>query len=168
MFSIFLVIGTIICFLGRTLFKPILFIAGVFLVVFVVWLIFYSTFLKNNTKAWVGWVVLACSVVLGLIVGACLVKLSKIGAFVLACWGGFTVALLIYNSFLYKMDSQIGFWFFTIGVALAFGILSCFLFDHILICATAFLGAFMAMYGIGLVGGHYQNPFTIVSMIKNG
>jgi hypothetical protein len=105
MFSIFLVIGTLICFLGRTLFKPILFIAGVFLAVFVVWLIFYSTFLKNNTKAWVGWVVLACSVILGLIVGACLVKLSKIGAFVLAAWGGFTVALLIYNSFLYKMDS---------------------------------------------------------------
>jgi hypothetical protein len=53
-------------------------------------------------------------------------------------------------------------------VALAFGILSCFLFDHILICATALLGSFMAIYGIGLVAGHYQNPFTIATMIKNG
>lgn len=25
----------------------------------------------------------------------------------------------------------------------------------------------MAIYGIGLVAGHYQNPFTIATMIKN-
>jgi hypothetical protein len=167
MFAIFLGVGLLICFLGRTLFKPILFIAGMMLAIGVIMLLFYSTFLKNNTKVWVGWVVLAGSVILGLIVGCCLIKLSKIGAFVLAAWGGFSLALLIYNSFMYKMDSTAGFWCWTIGLALVCGILSLFFFDHILICSTALLGSFMAIYGIGLVAGHYQNPFTIATLLKN-
>lgn len=167
MFGIFLVLGLIICFMGRTLFRPILFIAGLMLAVALIWLIFYSTFLKNNTKVWVGWVVLISSLVLGFLVGCCLVKIAKIGAFVLAAWGGYCLALLIYNSFLYFMDSTVGFWCFTLGVALICGVLSLFFFDHVLICATALLGSFMAVYGIGLVAGHYQNPFTIATLIKN-
>jgi hypothetical protein len=105
MFSVFLIIGSIICFLGRTLFKPVLFISGMFLSVCLVWLIFYSTFLSSNTKPWVGWVVLVGSILLGLLIGAIFVKLAKLGAFILAAWGGFSVSLLIYNAFLYKMDS---------------------------------------------------------------
>lgn len=105
MFAVFLILGTVICFLGRTLFKPVLFISGMLVAIFLVWLIFYSTFLSNNTKTWVGWVVLIGSILLGLLIGAIFVKIAKLGAFVLAAWGGFSVGLLIYNAFLYKMDS---------------------------------------------------------------
>lgn len=48
-----------------------------------------------------------------------------------------------------------------------FGILALFFFDHILIHATAILGSYLAIYGIGLVAGHYQNPFTLATLIKN-
>jgi uncharacterized membrane protein (DUF106 family) len=103
MFVILVVLGLFVCFFGGRLFKPVLFITGVALVVCLVMLIFYSTFLKSNTKAWVGWVVLSCSVLLGLCVGAIFAKIAKLGAFVLAAWGGFTLGLLIYNAILYKM-----------------------------------------------------------------
>lgn len=131
-------------------------------------LIFYSTFLSNNTKSWVGWVVLASSLILGLLLGWLFVKIARLGAFCLAAWGGYAFSLLIYNAFLYKMDSDAGFWGFTIGTALLFGILALCFFDHILIHATAMLGSFFAIYGIGLVAGRYTNPFTIVSLIKHG
>lgn len=168
MFAVFLVVGIIVCFLGRTLFKPVLFIAGVLLSVSLIWIIFYSTFLNENTKPWVGWVVLVGAIIVGLIIGCLLVKLVKLGAFVLSAWGGYTLGLLIYNAFLYKMNSNVGFWCFTIGVALVFGILALFFFDHILIHSTALAGSFLAINGIGLVAGRYQNPFTIADEINNG
>eukprot|EP00347_Sterkiella_histriomuscorum_P015293 403357576 len=151
MFVTFVIIGSIVCFLGRTLFKPVLFIAGVLLSVSLIWIIFYSTFLNEKTATWIGWVVLAGSILFGLIIGCLLVKLVKLGAFILSAWGGYALALLIYNAFLYKMNSNVGFWCFTIGIALLFGILALFFFDHILIHSTAIAGSFLFIMGIGLV-----------------
>lgn len=161
MFVTFVITGSIVCFLGRTLFKPVLFIAGVLLSVSLIWIIFYSTFLNENTKTWVGWVVLASAIIFGLIIGCLFVKLVKLGVFILSAWGGFAFSLLIYNAFMYKMHSNVGFWCFTLGIALLFGILALFFFDHILIHSTALAGSFLVINGIGLVAGRYTNPFTI-------
>ena len=168
MFAVFGVIGFFVTFFGRKLFRPVLFIAGVLLVVSIVWLIFYSTFLKSSTKAWVGWVVLACSILVGICVGFLFVKIAKLGAFIIAAWGGYSLGLLIYSAFLYKIKSQGGFWGFTIGMALLFGILALFFFDHILIHSTAFAGAYLFIQAIGMVAGHYDNPFTIAQDINSG
>ena len=53
-------------------------------------------------------------------------------------------------------------------MAIVFGVLTIFFFDHILIQSTSILGSFVVVYGIGLIAGHYPNPFNIVSMIQNG
>ena len=164
-----MVIGLFISMMGRKLFKVIVFIAGVFLVVAVVLLIFYTTFLKENTASWVGWVVLGCSVLLGLLLGCLFVKVIKLGAFAIAAWGGFSLGLLLYETFpLYKIDSQVFFWCFCIGLALICGILAICLFDHVLILTTALGGAYLFVAGIGLVAGHFQNPFTIVEERVHG
>lgn len=168
MFGVFLVGGLVVCFLGRTLFKAVLFITGVLMANFLVMLIFYSAFHKAGQANWVGWVVLGVSVLLGLCLGYFFLKIVRLGAFCLAAWGGFALGILLYNSFLYKLDSDGAFWGITIGLALFMGILALCFFDHILILATALLGSFMAVYGIGLVAGRYTNPFTIVELIKMG
>lgn len=152
---VFIALGLIVGFLGRKLFSVLLFLAGVLITVGLVMVIFYTTFLSDNTKSWVGWVVLGCSVLLGLLVGWLFIKLAKLGAFVLAGWGGFSLGLLLYNAFLYKINSQAFFWCFVIGLALICGVLALFFFDHVLILATALAGAYMTVYGIGLVAGHY-------------
>jgi hypothetical protein len=53
-------------------------------------------------------------------------------------------------------------------MALIFGVLAFFLYDHILIQSTALFGSFLFVYGVGMVAGGYQNPFTIVELIKYG
>jgi len=95
-----------------------------------------------------------------------MVKIARLGAFVLAAWGGYAVGLLLYNAFAYKMKSEAGFWGFTLGTALVFGILALCFFDHILILATSLLGSFMAVYGIGLVAGRYTNPFIVATLLE--
>lgn len=94
-------------------------------------------------------------------------KIVHLGAFCLAAWGGFSLGIILYNAFLYKMNSEAGFWLFCIGMGLVMGTLALCFFEHILIHATALLGSFMAIYGIGLVAGRYTNPFTIAELIKN-
>lgn len=168
LFVIFLVVGLIICFFGRRLFKPMLFLTGLTLVVALTMLIFYSTFLKKNSQDWVGWVVLAGSVVIGSVFGYFLMKMAKVGGFLLAGWGGFALGLLFYNAVLNTTDSQAALWCISIGFALIMGILCLFFFDHILINTTAISGSFLAIQGIGLVAGHYQNPFTLAQDRANG
>lgn len=99
---------------------------------------------------------------MGLLVGYLCTKLVKLGAFLLATWGGLSLGLLLYNAFLYKVNSQAFFWIFIVGLALVCGIVALFVFDHALILATSLAGAWLIGAGIGLVAGHYPNPFTIV------
>jgi hypothetical protein len=95
-------------------------------------------------------------------------KFIRLGIFIVAAMGGYSIGLLLYNAFMYKIQSHTGFWCFTIGVALVFGVLSLFFFNHILIHATAIFGSFLAIYGIGLVAGRYTNPFTSGELYENG
>ena len=166
MFVLFLVVGLFVCFLGLKLFGVVLFLSGVLLTVAIVWLIFYSTFLNDNTKAWVGWVVLGCSALLGCLTGFFFLKLAKLGAFCIGAWGGFTLGLLIYNSFLYFAHSQWALWGTAVGLAVLCGVASLFLYDHVLILSTSLAGSFMVIYAIGLVAGRYTNPFTIYEQIE--
>lgn len=131
-------------------------------------LICYSTFAKENHKVWVGWVIILGSILIGCVVGYIFIKYQKVGAFCLATWGGFSVGLLFYNSFVYKADSEFALWGFAVGMGLLYGVMIFFFADHILIHATAIIGSFLAIAGVGLVAGHYANPFTIVEMMNYG
>jgi len=169
MFVAFVIVGSILCFAGRAMLTPTLFIIGVLTASLLIIFIFYSTFLKANTEKWVGYAVLAGSIIAGLILGWVLTKFQKVGAFALAAWGGFSIGLIVYNAFAYKISGEPWMFYLTvIGCAAALGLLTLVLFDHILIQATAVTGAFMVPYGIGLVAGSYPNPFTIAELIKNG
>jgi hypothetical protein len=130
-------------------------------------LICYSTFARDNDKQWVGWLIFVVSITIGIGVGFVFIKYPKIGGFALASWGGFSMGLLIYDAFLYKIESQAALWSFAVGLGLLYGIILLFFFDHILIHSTAMLGSFMFIYGIGMVAGHYANPFTIVELLDN-
>lgn len=147
--------------MGHVFLKPILFLTGVLEASFLIMFICYSTFAKSSDQIWVGYVILISSVVVGLGVGLLFFTKQRLGSYFLVAWGGFSIGLLFYNSFAYHMDSQVGLYAFAIGMGVIYVILLYFFYDHILIHATAIIGSFMAVFGIGLVAGHYPNPFTI-------
>lgn len=102
MFAFLAVVGFTLCFFGRALVKPTLFLLGIFIATLVIMYIFYSTFLKTDTETWVAWTVLGGSVIVGLILGFIFQKFAKVGAFALAGWGGFTLGMILYSAFMYK------------------------------------------------------------------
>ena len=165
---LFIVGGTFLCFFGRKLFKAAIFVVTTVVVVFAILLLFYTTFLNDTTDAWVGWTVLICSILIGLVAGFFIMKLERVGAALLAGWGGFLIGVMLNDMVLYLAESQAVFWCVSIGCALVAAVLSFFLYEHVLINMTAFAGAYMLVRGISFYAGGFPNEFTLAEEIKAG
>ena len=166
--ALLIVGGIFLGFFGRKLFKAAIFMVSAILVVFGILLIFYTTFLKDSTQNWVGWTVLSCSILIGLVAGFFMMKLERFGAAVLAGWGGFLIGVMLNEMVLYLVQSQAVFWSVSIGCAVIAGVLSFFIYEHVLINMTSFAGAYMLVRGISLYAGGYPNEFTLAQQLKAG
>jgi len=165
---LFIVGGIFLGFLGRKLFKAAVFMVTAILVVFAILLLFYTTFLEDTTEEWVGWTVLICSILIGLVAGFFMMKLERVGAALLAGWGGFLIGIMLNEMVLYKAESQALFWCMSIGCALVAAVLSFFFYEHVLINMTAFGGAYMLIRGISFYAGGFPNEFTLADQLKAG
>lgn len=165
---LFIVGGIFLGFLGRKLFKAAVFMVTAILVVFAILLLFYTTFLEDTTEEWVGWTVLVCSILIGLVAGFFMMKLERVGAALLAGWGGFLIGVMLNEMVLYKAESQALFWCMSIGCALVAAVLSFFFYEHVLINMTAFGGAYMLIRGISFYAGGFPNEFTLADQLKAG
>lgn len=87
--------------LGRKLWVVAIFLISAFLTMAIILLVFYTTFLKNTTADWVGWTVLGCSIIFGVILGLVMTKLQRVGAAIIAGWGGFVLGILLNETVLY-------------------------------------------------------------------
>ena len=83
--------------------------------------------------------------------------LFKFGVAVVAGWGGVTLALILYNTFVYKIDgtSKVAFWILVIGMALVCGALSLLFFWPAIILATSIAGSYAVIRGISLYAGGF-------------
>jgi hypothetical protein len=70
-----ILIGLFLGLLGRKLWVVAIFLISAFLTMGIILLVFYTTFLKNTTADWVGWTVLGCSIIFGVILGLAMTKL---------------------------------------------------------------------------------------------
>lgn len=165
---LFIAGGAFFCFFGRKLIKAAIFAVTAILIVFAILLLFYTTFLSSTTEVWVGWTVLVCSILLGLVGGFFMMKIERVGAALLAGWGGFLVGLMINEMALYKAESQVAFWCVSIGCAITAAVLTFFLYEHVLINMTAFGGAYMLIRGISFYAGGFPNEFTLAEELKAG
>ena len=95
-------------------------------------------------------------------------KLAKLGVGVLAAIGGFFLGLIIYAAFLYKFDndSQVLYWIFNIVMALVCGLLTIWLYDHMIIISTAIVGSYLFVRGISMYAGGFPGEVTLINDLK--
>jgi hypothetical protein len=169
LFAIILMcIGLPFIFMGRKFFSCIVFVVGIMVTVSVVMILFYSTFLDSNTEYWVFWLVLTLSILGGCAVGFVLFKCQKLGAAVIAGWGGFLGGLIINTTFMFAAGSEAIFWIINASCALAAAAMAfCFYFP-VIITVTSFSGSYMFIRGISLFAGGYPNEFTLINELENG
>ena len=165
---VLIVVGVFLNILGYRIFIVTLFLTGVLVTMIGVCLVFYLFVLNKDTKTYVGWIILGCSFLVGLIVGFLLAKYRKIGVFFIACAAGACLGLVLNNAIVRYSQSQALFWIIIAACGIALGIVSCFLFVLIAVLSTSFAGSYIAVRGASLFIGGFPNELTVIEQIKEG
>lgn len=161
--------GFIACFYGIRLLKPFLFVAG-FLTSCLLSLLFcyavYANSIEDLTSTF--YYFLGGGALAGILIGWLLAKFVKVGAAVLAGWGGFALGLMLNEAFLFHIEAIWVFWASNIVCILAAAFLTFKLFDWTIIISTALAGAYFMVRGVSCYAGHYYNEFTMVKLLQEG
>lgn len=133
-------------------------------------LFFFTIFLSRTSSTASGWIIIGICGVFAVFVGLALAYFSKIGAAVAAGWGGVALGLILYNSFVYKIDTngQVVFWIFIVLMGGIFAGLAFVIFWPVIILATSFAGSYAVMRGISLYAGGFPGELELINYIKSG
>jgi hypothetical protein len=159
----FIILGVFLAFFGRYLLKAAVFIAGTILIAFIILVVFYATFLGNNTASWVGWLVVSLAIIVGLVGGYFLAKYEKVDAALLGAWGGFTLGVILNETVLYLAKSTALFWCINVGLAIICAIAGFFAFNTVIMLGTSFVGSYVTARGISLYAGGFPNEYVVIN-----
>jgi hypothetical protein len=164
-----IVVGFIVCFYGLKLLKPCLFLGGL-LSCMAAGLLFcyliYASSIDDFTSTF--YYFLGGGFVIGVIVGWLLARFVKVGAAVLAGWGGFCLGIILNEAFLFRFEYKWVFWASIIVCIIGAALLTFKLFELSIVLSTAFLGAYLMVRGVSCYAGHYYNEFTMVKLLQAG
>lgn len=163
-----LVIGVALVFVGRKMLKPAVCFAGFLTTVLVSCFIFYTVYLTKDSELNEFWWFLGSGALAGILVGLVMCWCTRLGAMVLAGWGGLTVGLILYSAFIYRAEMEWLFWVTIMTLALAAAITAFFIMDEVVIVATVLLGAYALVRGTACYAGHYINEVTMAKMAQEG
>eukprot|EP00347_Sterkiella_histriomuscorum_P005412 403356715 len=160
-------IGLFLTFFGERMLFISEIIVGCVTSTAIIWVTLYSAIINTNYKIWIGWFSIFSELLFGSVLGLLLTQLPKIGAAMVCFWGGFSIALMLYQLIIYKLRSQIAFCIIICGVGLLFAAASFVRRQLVVQISTSIGGSYMIVTVIGLVIGNYANPFILASLVQN-
>jgi len=162
-------LGLALGVLGKRFFKVSLFLVGSTVLTVASTLFVFSVFLDRNLSNAQGWIIFSICLVVSMIGGLLLAKFFRFGVAVAAGWGGVALSLILYNSFVYKIDgsSKAVFWIFVILMGIISAALSFKFCWPAVIIATSISGAYSVIRGISLMAGGYPSELEIIERIKD-
>lgn len=157
-----------LAFFGLRLIKPSICIGGFLTCTMLSLLIFYAVYIKSVDELDTFYYWMAGGAGIGIIVGALLAYCVKVGAAILAGWGGFALGLVLNEAVMWHLEYSWVFWTTNVVCMVVCAALTFKVFDHAMIMTTAVLGAYAIVRGVSCYAGHYYNEFTIVDLLKSG
>jgi hypothetical protein len=162
-------IGLFCLTLGSKLMIITLFLTTCICVVTVIFIIFFGILIPDGASIIVVWVVLAISLIIGMLLGYFVAKYKRVVlGFLLGGYMGYIGGILLYNTaFIYIKSNPLLIYWIVILCCIALAcVFAYFLFDHILILSTSFCGAYALIRGVSLLAGGFPNETYIIDMIK--
>lgn len=148
--------------------KPAICFAGFLTTLAVSCLIFYSVYLKDESDLADFWYFLGGGALAGIFVGLLACWLSRLGAAILAGWGGLCGGLILNETLLFRAEMEWLFWTSIVLCTLSAAILAFFIMDEVVIVSTVLLGSYSLVRGVSAYAGHYYNEVTMAKMAKEG
>ena len=95
--AFFIAVGVPLCFFGRKLLPVAICLSGLLTSIFVACFLFYTIYLQGQDDLEAFWFFLGGGILLGIILGCLLSRprFMKVGASILAGWGGYCVGLIL-------------------------------------------------------------------------
>jgi len=162
-------IGLLVAFLGLKLFLPTLFIAGFVSGFFITLLTFFGYIVTTDSRESTKWILFVFALILGTLFGFLLIKANKFGIFIIGCWLGTIISLLLYNAILYKIHTDPAelVLLITLGVlGLGSGLLALKFYKHVIIIATSLGGSYGFVRALSLVIGYFPNELEVIKQIQ--
>lgn len=159
-----IVLGLLMCFVGRKMIKYVLFIFCAIGVAGTIVLLSYSTFYTDKTSDVVVIATLVVGVLIGLVLGWYLMKFTKtITIPLLTGWGAALLGLLLGGIF--RLSNV---WALYALVLVMF-LIGCFVGYKVKremeVIVSAFIGAYFLMKGIGMYAGGFPNEIELASQL---
>lgn len=164
-----IIIGIVECFFGLAVLKPSLFLIGYISAFGFLILVFGEFIMTPDLNILLVWMLLLIAVLIGAIAGYVATSLPKVGFMGLGLWFGFILAFILNNLFLYKIevDPPGLILYIVMGIlGVIFAILSMYVWRHLCILATSFLGSYLVIRSLSLYIGHYPNELSLNLEIK--
>jgi len=163
-----IVIGFLLAFYGFRLIKPSICFAGFLSCTMLALLIFYGVYISSIDQLSTFYYWMGGGAIIGCIVGALLAYCVKVGAAILAAWGGFALGLILNTAVMFHFEYVWVFWTTNIVCMVICAALTFKVFDHAMIITTSALGSYALVRGVSCYAGHYYNEFTIINLLKSG
>lgn len=152
-----IVAGILLVFFGRKFIKPAVFIAGFLTSLLLFSFIFYAVYFDKVSQASDFWWFLGAGVLVGIGVGLLLSCFIKVGAAILAGWGGFCLGMILNESIVFRAGQEWLFWTTIVICVVVSAVLAFYVFDLMTILATVALGSYAMVRGVAAYAGHYYN-----------
>lgn len=160
--------GVMLAFFGFRLIKPSICLAGFLTCTVAALLVFYAVYITSVDELATFYYWMGGGAVVGIIVGCLLAYCVKVGAAILAGWGGFALGLILNEAVMYHFEYTWIFWTTNVVCILGCAALTFKVFDHAMIMTTSVLGSYAIVRGVSCYVGHYYNEFTIIKLLKSG
>jgi hypothetical protein len=160
-----ILIGLFFALFGKSLFSVTLFLVGMCVTTALLLVLCYTTFLKESTKDWLFWTMVVCSAIIGLAAGFLLYKCQKLGASILAGWGGFMGGILLNTTFAFAGQGSTVFWIITCSCALVASLVALVAYNPVVIIMTSFMGSYIFIRGISLYTGGYVSEYQVLQLV---
>lgn len=160
--------GVMLAFFGLRLIKPSVCIGGFLTCVMAALLVFYAVYATSIDELATFYYWMGGGAIVGIVVGCLLAYCVKVGAAILAGWGGFALGLILNEAVMWHFEYVWVFWTTNVLCMIICAALTFKIFDHTMILTTSLLGSYAMVRGISCYAGHYYNEFTIIELLKSG
>jgi len=145
-----------------------IFLAAAMISLVAILYVYYTMFMTSTSQAWLGWAVLGGAVVIGVLLGLTCTRFARVGATLIAVWGGFVLGMILNEAVLYMYTDEMIFWIVCGASAFVFGVLVFIVYNHAVILCTSLVGSYLFVRGISFYAGGFPNEYLLIKQIKSG
>ena len=176
----FIAFGIYNIYYGAKMFALTILFFGIFSTVTFVFVLIFIVFEVTNMHQFFIWLILALSIIVGILTGFFMARIFKIGVWVigklpkiainiyLGWWTGLVFAILIDSFTFNKLGITFMLYILMVIFMAVFGFLSYRYYEYVLIASSSILGAYFFVRGVSLFTGGYPNEAELFRSIKYG